>query len=128
MTSTPDSTPNDNTTLTEVLDSYAAAGATGRFTPVSGALIECGSCGSALEASRFSILSLRRLEGASDPDDMISVVVTRCPVCGAEGTLVLGYGPTASPEDQDVQLSLADRRSDPQRPGDAAPSDLPDGA
>ena len=44
-------------------------------------------------------MNRRRLEGASDPDDMISVVAVTCPRCGTGGTLVLKYGPTA-PENE----------------------------
>jgi hypothetical protein len=121
-----DNIPNDNTTLTEVIDGYVASGAEGHFTPMAGAMIECASCGSSLDAGRFPMLSLRRMEGASDPDDLLSVMMTRCPVCGTEGTLVLGYGPTATAEDQDIQMAITDRRDDPAQAGDASPSDLPD--
>lgn len=38
----------------------------------------------------------------SDPDDMLMIVAVTCPVCGARGTLTLGYGPIASIEDTDV--------------------------
>jgi hypothetical protein len=60
------------------------------------------------------------LEGASDPDDMMTVIAARCPHCGVAGTLVLGYGPNASPEHVAVSRALGDgitRGLDPDAPG-----------
>ena len=45
------------------------------------------------------VLELRRLEGASDPDDMLAVVAVECANCGLRGSLVLNYGPTATEDD-----------------------------
>ena len=45
---------------------------------------------------------IRRLEGASDPDDMLAVVALECPVCSMKGTIVLHFGPEASAEELDV--------------------------
>jgi hypothetical protein len=42
-------------------------------------------------------------------------------VCGAAGTLVLGYGPNASPDDSDVLRSLQDLRKEGDIPGHASP-------
>ena len=42
---------------------------------------------------------LRRLEGASDPDDMLVLAAVVCPQCSTRGFLVLNYGPSASAED-----------------------------
>ena len=50
--------------------------------------------------------ALGALEGASDPDDMILVIAASCPVCSTGGTVVLGYGPNASPEDADLIVAL----------------------
>ena len=70
--------------------------------------------------------SLRRLEGASDPDDMMAVVALECGVCGAAGTMVLGYGPSATAADSDVLRSLRDHRDDGELPADSPPSETPD--
>ena len=35
---------------------------------------------------------------------MLMVMAMRCPTCGAAGTLVLGYGPEASPSDSDAPI------------------------
>jgi len=62
-------------------------------------------------AEVVAVDALRRLEGASDPDDMIVVAAVSCPKCGAKGTLVLKYGPEATPEESEVLRSLEDGRS-----------------
>jgi hypothetical protein len=64
-------------------------------------------CDSESPAGRFEVVAERRLEGASDPDDMVMVVGLRCPVCHIAGTVVLGYGPDASESDADVVAALA---------------------
>jgi hypothetical protein len=116
--------PHDGgTTLTEVLAGYAAGGYTGSFSAGPGSTIECHQCNSKSTASRFRMSSLRRMEGASDPGDMMAVVAIECPSCGAKGTLVLGFGPMASEEDSDVLHCLQDFRADDNVPGNSAPGE-----
>ncbi len=115
--------PSDNTTLTTVLASYEGSGFDGSFSPKSDEVIECLSCGASHSASRFTVASLRRLEGASDPDDMIAVVAITCPKCAAKGVLVLGYGPMASAEDSDILAMLHDGRGEASLQPDASPAD-----
>ena len=50
-----------------------------------------------------------RFEGPSDPDEEAVVFALRCPVCGAGGTLVSGYGPSADPELTDHLVMLDER-------------------
>jgi hypothetical protein len=64
--------------------------------------------------------SLRRLEGESDPSDMMAIVALTCPACGARGTVVLGFGPMATQQDSDVLQSLRDHRGDAKAPGNSA--------
>jgi hypothetical protein len=64
--------------------------------------------------------SLRRLEGASDPDDMVAIVAITCPNCAAQGTVVLGYGPMATLQDAEVLKELQDDRGDAEAPGNSA--------
>jgi hypothetical protein len=71
--------PGDNTTLTEVLALYAAGGFPGVFSVTEDGLVECGTCGVKAHADAVPMHSLRRLEGASDPDDMLAVVAVTCP-------------------------------------------------
>lgn len=117
------SNPNDGTTLTEVLEAYAAAEFTGSFSAADGAALECHECGSVSKASTVEMTSLRRLEGASDPDDMFSVVAVTCPTCSSKGTLILGFGPSAPPEDADVLVALQDLRNQGDLPGNSAPGE-----
>ena len=66
----------------------------------------CGACRAASPAGAFGVGLQRRLEGASDPDDMQLVVGATCPACGAQGVLSLHYGPTAGEDDADVLVAL----------------------
>ena len=117
--------PSDNTTLTEILASYHANGYDTDFGAEEGASIRCGSCSSVVEARRMSMESIRRMEGASDPSDMIAVVATTCPVCSSSGTLVLGYGPMASSIDEAVMVRMQDGRHIGDLPPDGTPDEAP---
>jgi hypothetical protein len=121
-----DGEPDDHTTLTSVVEGYRRAGVTADFFAGDDGTVTCGSCTSTVDASQMSVFSRRRLEGASDPADMMTVVVSRCPACGAEGTMVLGFGPMASAVDGEVSQRLQDRRGDDSLPPDAAPDEMPD--
>jgi hypothetical protein len=123
MTSPTTGAPHDGTTLTEVLIGYADAGFDGTFTACEQASIECNSCSAISPASLFQMASLRRLEGASDPDDMMSVVAITCPACRRDGVLVLGFGPTATAEDSDISKALQDFRHDETVTGNSAPGE-----
>jgi len=118
-----DGVANDNTTLTEVLEHYAGAGFDGSFGVLDGDTVECARCSARLAAGELSMTSLRRLEGASEPDEMMAVVALTCPSCGNRGTLVLGYGPAASGEDSDVLRQLRDARGDEELPSSIAPGE-----
>lgn len=98
--------PSDNTHLSAVLDTWEEQGFGGQLIGLEGGRIECVSCGEVSRASRFAVVERRRLEGASDPDDMMNTVATNCPACGAGGTLVLGYGVNASDIDVDLSAEL----------------------
>jgi hypothetical protein len=118
--------PSDNTTLQAVLDGYVEAGFASNFGAQEAGIVRCDTCGSELDAGTVRMHSLRRLEGASDPDDMLAVVALECEACGAAGTLVLGYGPNASSDDSDVLRSLQDRRHEGDLPGHASPNEASD--
>jgi len=98
--------PSDNTTLTSVLDGLAAEGYHTHLTAEEGGSIRCGSCDETSPAGEFRVDSVRRLEGASEPDEMMSVVAACCPRCGECGVAVLGHGPVASEADLDVASHL----------------------
>ncbi|MCU1427512.1 MAG: hypothetical protein JWL83_1512 [Actinomycetia bacterium] len=88
-----------------------AEGYTGRFLVRPGGIIECGGCQASFNAGDARIEQLQRFEGNEDPDDGEVVVAVVCPRCGERGVLVLGYGPAANPDDQDVLASLQDGRA-----------------
>jgi hypothetical protein len=93
-------------TLLEVLARYTRHGWSSQFAARPGATVECESCHHSMAAVDVPVLELQRLEGASDPDDMLAVVAVECPNCGLRGSLVLNYGPTAAREEADVLLAL----------------------
>jgi hypothetical protein len=95
-------------TLLEVLARYTRAGWSSQFAARPGGVVECESCHHSMAAAEVPVLELQRLEGASDPDDMLAVVAVECPRCGLRGSLVLNYGPTATEEEADVLLGLDD--------------------
>jgi hypothetical protein len=91
-------------TLLDVLGALADEGFTGEFAAaevdeIQHGRIVCSACDHAFAADAPEVGDLRRLEGASDPDDMLAVVALTCPNCATRGTLVLNYGPTATVED-----------------------------
>jgi hypothetical protein len=116
--------PSDNTTLTEVLDRYATAGFTAEFEAVEpNGAVRCLDCGTVASAAAYSMHSLRRLEGASDPADMMAVVAITCCNCGADGVLVLTYGPAGNAADADILSTLSDVREGEVLPSNSAPGE-----
>jgi hypothetical protein len=110
-------------TITEVLESYAQGGFTSSFVVTEESELECLECENVTSANRFSMSSLRRLEGASDPADMIAVVAITCPICRSRGTTILGFGPNATVQDAEVLTELRDDRDDSTAPGNSAPGE-----
>lgn len=98
--------PSDNTTLTSVLAGLAGDGYVAQFAAAPAGALVCGACGNSRPAAEFDVADIRRLEGASDPDEMVSVVLARCPACRSQGTAVLGFGPNGSGVDADVAVAL----------------------
>jgi len=97
----------DGMTLLEVIDSLEAEGYTGQLMAREGSTVECATCHTRTPADKMvGDHRLYRLEGASDPDDMVAVAALRCPNCGTLGTLVLSYGPESSAVDADVLRCL----------------------
>ena len=103
---------SDATTLGEAVARFEAAGFTGQLAPREGGLVHCFACGADSPAAQVELDALIRVEGASDPDDMVAVAALTCPACGAKGTVALKYGAEAPPEDADVLRDLEDRRHD----------------
>ncbi|MEY2400617.1 MAG: hypothetical protein QOJ08_728 [Ilumatobacteraceae bacterium] len=115
-----DSLTAADATITDVLEGYAQGGFTSSFCVTDDAELECLECQTESAPDRVVMSSLRRLEGESDPADMVAVVALTCPACGSRGTVVLGFGPMATPEDSDVLQALRDDRGDSKAPGNSA--------
>jgi hypothetical protein len=100
----------EDETILDVLNELESLGFTGQFMPREGGQVECLTCHRLSPADDTVFRHLRRLEGASDPDDMLAVVGLACPHCRAQGTAVLGYGPEAAAVDTEVLVLLEDAR------------------
>jgi len=118
-----DETTHGEGTITDVLEGYAQGGFTSSFVVTDDSRLECVECGTISSATRVAMSSLRRLEGASDPDDMVAIVAVTCPECAATGTVILGFGPTATTQDAEVLKELRDERGDAMAPGNSAPGE-----
>ena len=108
-TSTEAGVPSDNTTLLSVLQAFRDEGWTADPVLTEDGPIRCAACRELGEPEDYGVGDLRRMEGASDPVDMLAVVGVSCPNCGDKGTLVLHYGPTASPAEAAVLSAMEGR-------------------
>jgi DNA-directed RNA polymerase subunit RPC12/RpoP len=102
-------------TLAGVLGELEQQGFTKQFAAQPAGRIRCIECGREFGPDNTTVETVWRLEGASDPDDMLAVLPVTCPNCGARGTLVLGFGPEAPIEDSEILAALppADHPLDP---------------
>jgi hypothetical protein len=104
----------DASTILDVLRDFEADGFSGQFT-VHGHGVQCVTCRHVTDAHAAAPLRSRRLEGASDPDDMLMVLAFVCESCATKGTVVVNYGPEATPADVALMSSM-----------DAPPPPLPE--
>jgi len=95
-----------DTTLSSVTHDFDEVGHGGQFAARDGAAILCLNCRQEFPAAGQRADDVRRLEGASDPADMVMVVPVECPHCGTAGTLTAHYGPEASAEEAEVLVAL----------------------
>lgn len=114
---------DEGTTLTEVLAAYTDAGFAGSFTVTEDSRLACNACQRIAAPAEVRMTSMRRLEGASDPDDMLAIVAITCPNCGVQGTTTLGFGPAAAAQDSDVLRGLRDQRGAEGLPAHSAPGE-----
>ena len=98
--------PSDNTTLLEVLDELSAEGFSATMWVAGDGKLRCEGCRHELDPSTVKVHHYRRLEGASDPDDMLVVAAVECPQCGTKASVVLHFGPEASAEEVEVLRHL----------------------
>ena len=101
--------PTDRTLL-EVLDGLRAEGFTEEIRVTEDGELCCRTCGHCVHAQDLHLLTLRRVEGASDPGDMAAVLGLQCPGCERKGVAIVRYGPEAGPGDVVVLQHLDDRR------------------
>ena len=101
-------TPAESSTLGDLLAAFEVEGYRGQMAARPGGFVLCTGCHQESQAEELEVDGLERVEGASDPDDMLAVVAVVCPICQTHGTLVVGYGPEAGPDDADVLARLGD--------------------
>ena len=102
----------DAVTVSELVAHYEKQGYVMSFGVEEGGNVRCGACRTVSPAAEIRVDAISRAEGPSDPADMAMVAVVTCPWCTVSGVLVVGYGPSASPEDADVAVELSDERQE----------------
>jgi hypothetical protein len=95
-------------TLGDILAAFEVEGYRSQMASAQAGHVLCLGCHVESPASEMRLDALERMEGASDPADMVAVAALVCPLCNAHGTLVLSYGPEASEDDADVLAVLGD--------------------
>jgi hypothetical protein len=103
--------PSDNTTAVAELAELRDRGYSGDFGVAEGGVIRCRQCEHDEQPEDLQIDVFRRLEGASEPDEMSAVLAVTCPRCGSKGTVMVAYGPNAS-EDEAEFLRRVDTPQD----------------
>ena len=98
--------PAYGATLSEIMATLETAGFSAQMAARPAGMIICLTCRQESPAGEFNLQVMRRTEGASDPDDMLAIAGLVCPRCGAKGTVVLGYGPEADPDESEVLAHL----------------------
>ena len=101
-----ESDPPTDSSLLSVLRRFDAEGFSSQFQATEGAVITCLTCRAELPVSSVDANRIVRLEGASDPSDMLAIIPVECPECGARGTLVSNFGPEATVEEAEVLIAL----------------------
>jgi ferredoxin len=96
--------------LLGILAELRDEGFTSEFHARPGGIVECGRCHAPHPANTLELHRLERLEGDSDPSEMLAVCAVVCPHCGLRGTLVLTFGPESTREDDEVLELLDDAR------------------
>jgi hypothetical protein len=103
-----DGVPNDNTTLLAVLDTFGRDGWNENMSVTEDGQVRCPRCRNESDPGSVTLDAMRRLEGASDPADMVAVLALTCPNCTAKGVVVANYGPEASEGDAILLNAVGD--------------------
>lgn len=104
--------PSDNTTLLTELQDFRERGYGGDFIVEAGPGVRCTRCEHRVAATDLDLDALRRLEGASDPDDMVALLALTCPDCGSKGTALVHYGPNATQIEDELLLHVEEPAHD----------------
>jgi len=89
----PAGSPSDNTTLLAVLETFRRDGWDANMTVTDDGDVRCPTCRTESAPGTVTMGAMRRMEGASDPADMLAVVGLVCPNCQEQGVAVVHYGP-----------------------------------
>jgi len=96
-----------DTPLLAVLAGFEANGFVEQFIVLDEGSIRCQGGDHRFSADDAIVDGERRLEGVSDPADMMIVVGLTCSVYRRKGTLVVHYGPAASAAEADALVALS---------------------
>lgn len=96
--------------IDDALREFEGRGYVGQFVVRPGGSIECTACHHQHEPKEVPLESMLRIEGSSDPADMVLVGAMRCPECGSTGTAVVEYGPNADADHGRVLRAIDDHR------------------
>ncbi|MEP6661138.1 MAG: hypothetical protein ABJD24_14570 [Acidimicrobiales bacterium] len=109
--------PSD-VTLMSVLDAYRADGYDVEYAVENDELVDVS--GRIVAPADVVVVSMRRLEGASDPADnlVVAAITVRDGVQEARGTVILRFGPEASEAEAFLLRAADDRRGQADVPGD----------
>lgn len=102
-------------TLVEALGQLARQGFLGDFVLEPDDIppgVRCETCHHRHLPSRIRVVAVHRFEGPSSPEDEALLLALVCPRCGARGTVVTGYGPTAVADEAELLAALATRVGD----------------
>lgn len=107
--------PSDNTTAVSEIDDLRQQGYGADFGVREGGVVCCPSCGHCAQPEDLEVDVFRRLEGASDPDDMSAILALTCRECGTKGIIMVAYGPNASPDEGDLLTKVTTPEDDDTR-------------
>ncbi len=105
-----ESTPYEEESVLRRIDALRDEGYPCEFIVRAGGRVACPGQGLEVPADALRVDRVERFEGVSDPDDMSILVAGTLGEGGPRGTLVLGFGPMASPEHNEILDRLQDLR------------------
>ena len=104
----------EDETIVDVLGELEARASRASSCPATAPRSSASQCHRIWPADKTALRELRRLEGASDPADMVAVVGLACPCAAPSGTAVLSYG-VRSVRRSTPRSSLGSRTQPPPR-------------